>query len=171
MTLPIDENIILVVLGSLLVLIFFIYIIYKDSVATKKLKDYEFAIEDLNRHIFMLEKKIETDKDTTKIKVADEIQKALTKELKEFAGTFMLSIKELQSAHELGKYDLQNRIARLEERTKEYMSVPSAGILDENRVKALYKAGYSKEDIARELRANVSEVSFILNILSLTDQK
>jgi len=169
MNLPINDELILIILGSLVVVFFLIYMIYKDSVTTRKLKDYEFAIEELNRQIYLVEKTQKSMPKKEEIDIEAEIQRILAKELKGLGETLIDSINEIKNAQMSLKSNLEARMDRIEERTKEYLSVPSPSALDENKVRSLHKAGYSKEEIARELHANVSEVSFILNILNLTE--
>jgi hypothetical protein len=171
MNLPISlsEDLILMITGSLVLVFFLIYMIYKDSVTTRKLKDYEFAIEELNRQIFLVEKMQRQSGEREEVDMDAEIQRVLAKELKGLGETLIDSINEIKQAQVNLKSNLEARMDRIEERTKEYMSVPSSPALDENKVRSLYKAGYSKEEIAKELHANVSEVSFILNILNLTE--
>lgn len=171
MNLPISDDLLLIILGSLVLVFFLIYMIYKDSVTTRKLKDYEFAIEELNRNIFLLDKNQKKGSEKPELNIEAEIQRVFSKELKGLADTLIDSIGELKKAQANLKNNLEARMDRIEERTKEYMSVPASAALDENRVRSLHKAGYSKEEIARELHANVSEVSFILNILNLTDNR
>jgi DNA-binding NarL/FixJ family response regulator len=109
--------------------------------------------------------------ESVKSQIDSGIQKVLVKELKGFADSLVESISEIKTAQQAIKSNLEARMDRLEERTKEYLSVPSSAALDENKVRALHKAGYSKEDIAKELHANVSEIAFILNILNLTQKR
>ena len=171
MNLPINlsDDLILMIVGSLVLVSFLIYMIYKDSVTTRKLKDYEFAIEELNRQIFLVEKMQKQSGQKEEIDIEAEIQRILAKEFKGLGETLLDSISEIKQAQYSLKANLEARMDRIEERTKEYMSVPSSAALDENKVRSLHKAGYSKEEIAKELHANVSEVSFILNILNLTE--
>ncbi len=171
MNLPIslNDDLILMITGSLVLVFFLIYMIYKDSVTTRKLKDYEFAIEELNRQIFLVEKMQKNSGEKEEVDIEAEIQRVLARELKGLGETLIDSINEIKQSQVNLKSNLEARMDRIEERTKEYMSVPTSATLDENRVRSLHKAGYSKEEIAKELHANVSEVSFILNILNLTD--
>jgi len=169
MNLPISDDMLLMILGSLVLVFFLIYMIYKDSVTTRKLKDYEFAIEELNRQLFLVEKMQKNSGNKEEIDIEAEIQRILSRELKGLGETLIDSISEIKQAQLNLKSNLEARMDRIEERTKEYMSVPTSATLDENRVRSLHKAGYSKEEIARELHANVSEVSFILNILNLSN--
>lgn len=171
MNLPISDDMLLMILGSLVLVFLFIYMIYKDSVTTRKLKDYEFAIEELNRQLFLVEKTQKSAGGKEEVDIEAEIQRILSRELKGLGETLIDSISEIKQAQVNLKSNLEARMDRIEERTKEYMSVPTSATLDENRVRSLHKAGYSKEEIARELHANVSEVSFILNILNLTDNR
>ena len=163
-----NEDILLILLGGLVLIVFLVYMIYKDSMTTRKLKDYEFAIEELNRQLFLLEKNQKGGDEKIMAEVEAEINRLFSKELKGIADTLMSSINEIKSIQANMKNNLETRMDRIEERTKEYLSVPSSPTLDENKVQSLHKAGYTKEEIAKELHVSVSEVSFVLNILNLS---
>ena len=65
------------------------------------------------------------------------------------------------------EFDTQSlRFDRLEERINEYLSVAPT-TLDTARVVALHNAGLSTAEIAKEIRANHSEVQFALSIHNL----
>ena len=157
-------------------IVFLLYMFFKDQATTRKLKDFEYAIEEFNKQIFILQKKQKNDtsKETKEklkqeiIKEFDEeIKRVIVKEIKDLIDRLVETLNTLRENLDTTKEDLELRIERLEEKTKEYMSVPTTATIDENRVKALFKAGYKKEEIARELHTSVGEVSFILNILNL----
>jgi DNA-binding NarL/FixJ family response regulator len=149
---------------------------FKDQATARKLKDFEYAIEELNKQIFILQKKQKNDtskdlKETLKQEILKEfdteIKNVLVKEIKDLIDRLVETLNTLRQNLDTTKEDLELRIERLEEKTKEYMSMPTTATIDENRVKALFKAGYKKEEIARELHTSVGEVSFVLNILNL----
>jgi len=157
-------------------IIFLLYMFFKDQATARKLKDFEYAIEELNKQIFILQKKQKNDtskdlKETLKQEILKEfdteIKNVLVKEIKDLIDRLVETLNTLRQNLDTTKEDLELRIERLEEKTKEYMSMPTTATIDENRVKALFKAGYKKEEIARELHTSVGEVSFVLNILNL----
>ena len=157
-------------------IIFLLYMFFKDQATTRKLKDFEYAIEELNKQIFILQKQQKSDtskeaKENLKQEIVKdfdiEIKNVLVKEIKELIDRLVETINTLRQNLDTTKEDLDFRIQRLEEKTKEYMSMPTTATIDENKVKALFKAGYKKEEIARELHTSVGEISFVLNILNL----
>jgi len=175
-----DINILMLSTALSFMVVLTLYMFFKDKSTNKKLKDFEYVIEEMNKQLFAYEKKLkksnnEDDQDRLKNNIKEEIlsefdneiKKVLVNELKELIDKLVHTINTLKQEFDTNKEEINIRLERLEEKTKEYMSVPTSAAIDENRVKALFKAGYNKEEIARELHVSVSEISFILNILNL----
>lgn len=151
--------------GALLLLI--IFLAYRDSALTRRLKTYEAGIETLNRELFKLEARLK--------KQQEEALSALQEELKrQSAEAIVQSVRQLHEAitnQEIDN-DAQNlRIDRLEERITEFFSVPASATLDASRVISLHQAGYSAEEIAKDLRANISEVALALKLNNLEPRR
>ena len=148
-------------------MLFFLY--YRDAVIGKKLRIYETSIDALNREVYKLRKEQRKYFSSENLDIDEEVKGILSKELSAFTAQVLDSIKEIRISQEEALEKLQYRLEHLEEKTKEYMAVPSSMVgLDEKRVISLFHAGYSTEDIARELRANISEVAFILKLNNLS---
>ena len=95
------------------------------------------------------------------------LKEMMTRELTGFTQTLLESVQQMKNQVMEEQESLDMRMTRLEERIKEHLSIPVSPTLDEKRILSLHNAGYSKEEIARELRANVSEVGFVLKLNNL----
>jgi len=162
------SDLILLFLGTAIVLLVLVYMLYRDAQMSKKLKGYEFALEELNRQIYLLEKNQKKLLNETTTDIGGEMRGYVQGELNRVATDLVESIHEMKASYEYKIDGVLTRVERLEGRTKEYLSMPSNAALDEDRVISLHKAGYGVDEIAKELRANVSEVSFILKINTLS---
>ena len=158
---PINDSILFGGLSVLILIILFLYILARDKKTEKKLKLYERSIENLNKNLFKLEKKIEMTM------TREQVTSFLDIELDEIKEPIYKSIKEIKQAVDSTRNNVESRVGGLEEKTKEYMAIPMTATLDEGRVVSLFKSGYSTEEITKELRANISEVSFVLKMKGL----
>jgi hypothetical protein len=166
-----SDDMILLMLGVGGVILYIIYVVYQNSVVNRKFKSYEFAIEELNRQIFVLEKHQKKSLGETHDVIEDSkhelrsfSKELLKSEVSSFANELLDSINDLQQNQDYIQQDIYGRIEHLENKFTEYLAVPNKTTLDEKRVMALAGAGYTAEGIARELHANLSEVSFILKL-------
>ncbi|MCV6608812.1 MAG: hypothetical protein OIF32_11400 [Campylobacterales bacterium] len=157
----IDDTLMFGGLSVVILIVLFFYVISRDKQTQKQLKLYERSIENINKNIFKLEKKMEQSINR------EQLHNTLDIELDEIKEPIYRSLKELKSAIEASKATVETRVEGLEEKAKEYMSIPMSASLDEGRVVSLFKSGYSAEEIAREIRANVSEVTFVLKLKGL----
>lgn len=162
-----SETLLLFLLLCGAVLLLIIFLAYRDSVFTRRLKTYEAGIEALNRELFKFESRLKNHQ--------NEALAALENDLKrQGAEAIAQSVRRLQEAlqTEAIERDTQNmRLDRLEERITEFLSVPGTASLDASRVISLHNAGYSPEEIARDLRANVSEVALALKLNNLEPRR
>lgn len=151
--------------GAILLLI--VFLVYRDNSFTRRMRVYEAGIETLNRELFKMENRLKTQQ--------QELISALENDLKrQSAEAIAGSIRHLQDSlqTEAIERDTQNmRIDRLEERITEFLSVPGTASLDASRAISLHQSGYSVEEIARDMRANVSEVALALKLNNLEPRR
>jgi hypothetical protein len=157
----------LYVVGVLFVVLFVFYTYYKDRLLNKKLRDFEILVEELNRELYTINQQHKSEIELMQKRQQDETKILISKELKIIAQTILESVNELKIRQENIRSSLEGKILKIDEKVKEYIKVPASTNVDQNRVKALFDAGYNKEEIAKELHTNVGEVGFILNILNL----
>ncbi|MGX2983423.1 hypothetical protein [Helicobacter sp. 23-1045] len=142
-------NIGIIVLFVLIIVFFYI----KDSDTQKRLLRVERALDELNKDIFKLQKTLKNGPkiDTTEIKL-----------------DFRKSLDDIYAIIEKDREYVDSKFSIFEDRLKEsFYPNASAGNVDERRIIALFKDGWSIENIARELMVTKSEVEFTLKLADI----
>lgn len=160
-----SESLMFGVLSIAILVLLFIYVIVREKENKRRLNSYEKSIENINKNIYKLEKKIDENiGNNISTEELEKMKRELTATIKDPIYKSLESIKETVK---ISKSDVESRVGSLEEKAKEYMSIPISAGLDESRVVSLFKNGYTPEDIAKELRSNVSEINFLLKVKGL----
>lgn len=152
----IEEALLLV---FVVLLLFVIGIIYRDSQVSQKIKAVESAIEVLHRDGFKIEKNL---------------SKELTELVDSSSGKTALALEGLEKMLEdlKDEFELsQMKVARLEEKINEFLAVPNASGFDASRAISLHNMGYTVEDISKELRVSVNEISLALKLNNLEPRR
>ncbi|MDR3347516.1 MAG: hypothetical protein LBN32_02775 [Helicobacteraceae bacterium] len=126
-----------------------------------------------SRHIEVLAKNLKTLKEDnekfkreTSNRVTDEIE-SMKKQSVDIIAAQLQSMQAALRDMQIENDTNQLRVDRLEERLREYLSITPTSNLDTTRAVALHKAGLTAAEIAKELRANQSEVIFALRLNEL----
>lgn len=135
-----------------LFVLIFIFFYIKDSESQKRLARCEKSLDALNRDIFKLQKTLKN---------------APRNAESEF--DFRKSLDDIYAIIEKDREYVDNKLTILEERVKENSLYPSASSsnIDDRRIIALFKDGWSIENIARELMITKSEVEFTLKLADI----
>lgn len=154
--------------GIFLVLLFFV-IYFKDMESNRKFERYGRSIEDLNRQNHQLRQILAQKKEEDKI-LADEIKLEVHKKVQDEINTRVLPLLDsLQDIEEIianFKNDQQERMVKLEQRTKS-INLPNSSTSNEKQVIQSYNNGKKIHEIARDLRIGLGEVEFILKMHNL----
>lgn len=154
----------------LMMILFYIYI--KDLESNKKLKMYEKSIEDLNKELFKLQKKIkekEIEENSSINRVEFLVKSTLKKELdrvevdisKDIESRFDAILDEIDGL----KCDFDGRIYSVDDKIKELGYIPSSSNgADDGNIISMHSNGFSIDDIAKELRIPKGEVEFTLKL-------
>lgn len=176
-----NENILLWV-GVGVGLVFALLIIYfylKDAENTKRSKRYEKSIEDLNKEIYRLQKKLkayESDLEGFKQSIKQQIYQDTRLEMKNLIDTNLHSqvmplrsqIERLNEEYKQYKEEVEGKVFTLEDRIKEFAYTPTNPTnIDEGRIISMFKDGWSVDSIAKELRIGKGEVEFTLKFANL----
>lgn len=155
-----------VVLGLLFLIIYF-----KDIESNKKFERFERTIEDLNRQNHQLKQALihKKDEDISWIEgIKAGLRGSVQEEINNHVVPLLDSLKDIEGIIEEFKTEQQNRIIKLEERTKSInMLSPISSSSNEKQVLQAYKSGQSVHTIAKDLRLGVGEVEFILKMNNL----
>jgi len=139
---------------SFFMFMLFLYVIKRDKVIEQKFNAFELSLEEIHKEIFKLKKESSLDK-LEKIEriiesIVDDVRMIESRNL-EIVEKLKEEIKEVKSKIKKNNLpDISNIISKN----------------DEEKIIALYKNGYSVEEISRELRIPAGEVELILKFSS-----
>ena len=139
---------------SLFILFLFIYMINRDKSIETKFAGIEMALENMFSEIDSLKKEVKNPKTLQALKNLEEM-------IEKMAHT----MKALDEKHSKKFSQLENKLKAVEFNVKEaqmpkFMNSVSSD--DNQRIRELYKRGYSIEEISRELRIPIGEVELAL---------
>jgi len=148
----------------ILILIFYMYA--KDSEASKKFFLYEKSIEDLNKKIYDLEKKLDSKKSDnyTKEEIKEYIDEVVEENLQKITAFVLTAKKEQDAKIEDIRDEVLNKLQNFDEKVKNFNSLPDAYQSNEKKIINLYHKGLSVSEIARNLRLGIGEVELVLKI-------
>lgn len=134
-----------------LFVLIFIFFYVKDSESQRRLARCEKSLDGLNKDIFKLQKMLKN-----------------TPKSAEMEFDFRKSLDDIYAIIEKDREYVDNKLTILEERLKENSLYPSSSSnIDDRRIIALFKDGWSIENIARELMITKSEVEFVLKLADI----
>lgn len=165
-----EIEIILLAIGAVLLFIVF-YVLIKDAEHSRHIRAIATAVEDCNRQIYSLEKKL------------FEMQKMPASQMRG------LSDEEIYGEIERSVYDLTNPLSKKLQMTEENLSDLATAVdsrlanieggirqiampssvhgNDDGKITSLFKQGVSIDTIAKELHLSKAEVEFVLKINQL----
>ncbi|WP_199770135.1 hypothetical protein [Helicobacter mesocricetorum] len=178
----IDNEYILLWVGAGVGLVFVLLMVYfylKDADNTKRYKRYEKSIEELNKEIYRLQKKLKTyesDLESFKQSFKQQIYQDTRLEMKNLIDMNLHSqviplksqIERLGEEYKHYKEEVEGKVFMLEDRIKEFAYTPTNPTnIDEGRIISMFKDGWSVDSIAKELRIGKGEVEFTLKFANL----
>jgi septal ring factor EnvC (AmiA/AmiB activator) len=139
------------------ILFLFFYIINRDKIIENKMAGLELGLEEINQEIFKLKKEVKTLKENNGLDEVDSIIEEIVDSIKKVEKNYNEKLKELE-----------DKINVLENNSKrKIFDFSNVNTQDEERIKALYKSGYSIEEISRELRIPAGEIELVLKFSNL----
>ena len=160
-------ELILVAFGVILFIVM-VYSYMRDSENSRQIRFLANTMDNFNKQLFTLERKMESLEDTVKEQVppvdAKIIEKKMEQELSSMAEPIAFSLNEIQSAFSHFKTQMESRIEHVEDGIKSIYMPKSLTGLDDQKIISLYKQGMDEETIAKELALSKGEVEFALKI-------
>lgn len=137
-----------------LFVLIFIFFYVKDSENQRRLARFEHSLDELNKDLYKLQKALKSMQSI---------------DPQEIRMDFRKSVDDIYAIIEKDRDYVDNKLSVLEDRLKENSFYPnqSSGNIDDRRIIAMYKDGWSIENIARELMITKSEVEFTLKLADL----
>lgn len=164
-TLPI-EYILVAMSGVILYLLYYVY--NKDSEYNRNIHSVASVVEDLNREIYYLKKKLnknDIDKEnTTRLLSDDEIYQEIERSVYDMVQPLSLGLRQAKEAIHAINSQIDDRISSLESGVKQISIPSSVHGNDDEKILSLYKQGVSLDTISKELHISQPEVEFVLKI-------
>lgn len=155
-------NILIIILA--LVILFamsFAYFYIKDGEVQKRFARYEKSLDDLNKELYKMQKFLKDNGNSISEININEIQNHIKNDVKK-------AIEKIHSMIEKDREYVDNKLSILNDKVKEANFFPtSSNGVDDRRIVAMFKDGWSIDAIARELRVTKSEVEFTLKLADM----
>jgi len=157
-----------IVLMAAIILYLLYYVYSKDSIYNKNIHSVASVVEDLNKEIYYLKKKMEQTQKNIKSKSSrmsdQEIYQEIERSVYDMVHPLTVSLKQVQENLEAIDMQIESRIASVESGVKQ-ISVPnSVHGNDDEKIISLFKQGVSLDTISKELHLSKAEVEFVLKI-------
>jgi len=158
-----------VVIAMAAVILYLLYYVFtKDANISKNIRSVASVVEDLNREIFYLKKKLDQTQQSIQQNSQrmndDEIYQEIERSVYDMVQPLSLAIRQMQNNIESIEVEIDSRMSQLESGVKQ-ISIPSSlHANDDEKVISLYKQGVDIETIAKELHISQPEVEFVLKI-------
>ncbi len=161
------EYIVVILAAIILYLIY--YVFAKDSSYDKNIRSIATVVEELNRELFYVKKKLaDTQKDIqaeSKSRMSDdEIYQEIERSVYDMVQPLYLDLKKMQENINAIDAQIDSRLSMLESGVKQINIPSSIHANDDEKIISLYKQGVSLDTIAKELHLSKPEVEFVLKI-------
>ncbi|MFT7861018.1 MAG: hypothetical protein ABXS93_08775 [Sulfurimonas sp.] len=158
-----------VIIVMALIILYLLYYVYnKDTTYSKNIRSVASVVEDLNRELYYLKKKLSQAESTFESKPKgmsdEEIYQEIERSVYDMVQPLSVTLKQLQSNIEMIESRTEHRIAQLESGVKQISIPTSIHANDDEKIISLYKQGVAIETIAKELHLSKPEVEFVLKI-------
>ena len=161
----------IVVIMAIIILYLLYYVFTKDADYTKNIRSVASVVEELNRELFYLKKKIGEETNSAKNKsprMSDEmIYQEIERTVYDMVSPLSLGLKQLQENINAIEVELETRISQIESGVKQISIPSSVHGNDDEKIISLFKQSISLDTIAKELHLSKPEVEFVLKINKL----
>ena len=163
------EYIVILLTGIIFYLLY--YVFNKDAQYTKNIRSIASVVEELNRELFYLKKKLgETQKsikDNSQRMTDEVIYEEIERSVYDMVSPLSIGLQQLQENINSIEADIDTRISQLESGVKQISIPSSVHGNDDSKIISLFKQSVSVDTIARELHISKPEVEFVLKINQL----
>lgn len=163
------EYILIIMAGIILYLLY--YVFTKDADFTKNIRSIASVVEELNREIFYLKKKLNETQNNVgqnEQRMSDEvIYQEIERSVYDMVSPLSYGLKQLQENINSVEAQISSRVSHLENGIKQISIPSSVHGNDDDKIISLFKQGVSLETISKELHISKPEVEFVLKINKL----
>jgi len=157
-----------VVFLAFVILYLLYYVFSKEAQYSKNIRSVASVVEDLNRELYYLKKKLSQTEGSLKENSGrmndDEIYQEIERSVYDMVQPLSMAIQQLQNNINSIEVEIENRMAQLESGVKQISMPSSVHGNDDAKIISLYKQGVSIETISKELHLSKAEVEFVLKI-------
>lgn len=163
---------ILIAIGVVILYIIY-YIFMKDAQLTRNIRAIASAVEDANRQIYMIEKKIydieskSSTKDIKRIMNDDEIYDEIERSVYDMLNPISSNIRMIEQNLADLSSAVDSRLSSLEGGIRQISLPTSLHGNDDSKITTLFKQGIDVDTISKELHLSKAEVEFVLKINQL----
>ena len=158
----------LIVIFGAIILYLLYYVFTKDAEYSKNIRSVASVVEDLNRELYYLKKKLDQTEGSIENHSQrmndDEIYQEIERSVYDMVHPLSIALKQLQENITIIEHDMQNRLTQLESGVKQISIPASVHGNDDEKIISLFKQGVSIETISKELHLSKPEVEFVLKI-------
>ena len=163
------EYIVLIMAGIILYLLY--YVFTKDSDYTKNIRSVASVVEELNRELFYLKKKLgetqENIKENSQRMTDEVIYQEIERTVYDMVAPLSQGLQQLQENINSLEAEIDTRVSHLESGVKQISIPSSVHGNDDEKIISLFKQSVSLDTIAKELHLSKPEVEFVLKINKL----
>jgi len=163
------EYIVVIMAGIILYLLYSVFT--KDSDYTRNIRSVASVVEELNRELFYLKKKLGHTQSNIKEnsqRMTDEvIYQEIERTVYDMLAPLSQSLQQLQENINALEAEIDTRVSHLESGVKQISLPSSLHGNDDEKIISLFKQSVSLDTIAKELHLSKPEVEFVLKINKL----
>jgi len=157
-----------VALMAAIILYLLYYVFSKDADYSKNIRSVASVVEELNRELFYLKKKLsETQQniEENSQRMTDEvIYQEIERSVYDMVQPLSHGLKQLQQNINAIEVEIDSRVSNLESGVKQISIPASIHGNDDTKIISLFKQGVSLDTISKELHISKPEVEFVLKI-------
>jgi len=159
-----------IIVGMAILILYLLYYVYmKDSLYSKNIRSVASVVEDLNKEIYYLKKKLDQTQKNIQSKASsrmsdDEIYQEIERSVYDMVHPLSVSLQQVQENLEAIDLQLESRISSIESGVKQIAVPSSVQGNDDEKIISLFKQGVSLDTISKELHLSKAEVEFVLKI-------
>ena len=160
------EYVVVAMAGLILYLLY--YVFAKDSAYNKNIRSVATVVEELNRELFYMKKKLsetqQSIKDNSQRMNDEEIYQEIERSVYDMVKPISIGLQQMQENINEIDAQIDSRISSLESGVKQIAMPSSVQANDDEKIISLFKQGVSLETISKELHLSKPEVEFVLKI-------
>ena len=160
------EYVVVAMAGMILYLLY--YVFTKDSAYNKNIRSVATVVEELNRELFYMKKKLsetqQSIKDNSQRMNDEEIYQEIERSVYDMVKPISIGLQQMQENITQIDAQIDSRISSLESGVKQISMPSSVQANDDEKIISLFKQGVSLDTISKELHLSKPEVEFVLKI-------